>query len=51
MDIFQNLQKICYFGNISHSNIIGYFDKRDRNLGINASEPLLHYCVEKVILL
>jgi len=24
------------FGNISKSNIIGYFDKRDRNLGINA---------------
>lgn len=24
------------FGNLSHSNIIGYFDKRDRNLGINA---------------
>lgn len=24
------------FGNISHSNIIGYFDKRDRNLGKDA---------------
>ena len=24
------------FGNLSNSNIIGYFDKRDRNLGINA---------------
>lgn len=24
------------FGNISHSNIIGYFDKRDRNLGPRA---------------
>lgn len=24
------------FGNISHSNIIGFFDKRDRNLGVNA---------------
>ena len=24
------------FGNLSHSNIIGYFDKRDRNLGVNA---------------
>jgi len=24
------------FGNISHSNIIGYFDKRDRNLGSGA---------------
>lgn len=24
------------FGNISHSNIIGYFDKRDRNLGRDA---------------
>ena len=24
------------FGNLSQSNIIGYFDKRDRNLGINA---------------
>ena len=24
------------FGNLSHSNIIGYFDKRDRNLGIDA---------------
>ena len=24
------------FGNISHSNIIGYFDKRDRNLGLDA---------------
>ena len=25
------------FGNLSHSNIIGYFDKRDRNLGVDAS--------------
>ena len=24
------------FGNLSHSNIIGFFDKRDRNLGVNA---------------
>ena len=24
------------FGNISHSNIIGFFDKRDRNLGVDA---------------
>ena len=24
------------FGNLSHSNIIGFFDKRDRNLGMNA---------------
>ena len=24
------------FGNLSHSNIIGYFDKRDRNLGVDA---------------
>ena len=24
------------FGNLSHSNIIGYYDKRDRNLGKNA---------------
>ena len=24
------------FGNLSQSNIIGYFDKRDRNLGVNA---------------
>ena len=24
------------FGNISHSNIIGYFDKKDRNLGKDA---------------
>lgn len=24
------------FGNLSKSNIIGYFDKRDRNLGVNA---------------
>ena len=24
------------FGNLSHSNIIGFFDKRDRNLGVGA---------------